>query len=89
MYREIAVIVILVLIATLQVYLCKRENRRVGLILPVLSLIASISAVIAMHFYLSPPNLISMLFLWLQVFVAMNVPTVILIGIYILYHGRR
>jgi len=89
MYREIAVIIVLVLIATLQVYLCKRESRRIGLILPVLSFIASVSAVIAMHFYLLPPNLISMLFLWLQVFVAMNVPTVILIGIYILYHGRR
>ncbi|MCL2550456.1 MAG: hypothetical protein FWE78_06010 [Methanimicrococcus sp.] len=89
MYREIAVIIILVLIATLQVYLCKRENRRVGLILPVLSLITAVSAAIGISFYSSPPNLISMIFLGIQVFVFMNIPTVILTGIYILYHGRR
>ncbi|MDV0445571.1 hypothetical protein MmiAt1_11550 [Methanimicrococcus sp. At1] len=89
MYRTIALIVILVLLFTLQVYLCKRENKRTGLILPALTFLISILAVIGIHFYSAPPNLISMIYLWLQVFIIMNVPTVILAGIYILYHGRR
>ena len=89
MYREIAVIIILILIATLQVYLCKRENKRVGLILPALSLIVSVLAVIGVSLYSSLPNLASMIYLGIQVFFAMNIPTLILTGIYILYHGRR
>lgn len=89
MYKTIAFIVVMVLITTLQVYLCKRENRRVGLILPVLSFLASILAVIGIHLYSPPSNLAGMLYLWLQVFAVMNLPTVIFMGIYILYHGRR
>lgn len=89
MYRAIALIIIMVAIASLQVYLCKRENKRIGLILPIISFIISILAIIGMHFYTALPNLISMIYLWIQVFVAMNIPTVILSAIYILYHGRR
>lgn len=89
MYRIIALVVILVLLFSLQVFLCKRENRKTGLILPALTFIISILAVIGIHLYSAPPNFVSMIFLWIQVFVAMNVPTVILAGIYILYHGRR
>ncbi|MBZ3934914.1 hypothetical protein [Methanimicrococcus blatticola] len=89
MYRIIALIFILILLFSLQVFLCKRENRKTGLILPALTFIISILAVIGVHLYSPPPNFVSMIYLWVQVFVAMNVPTVILAGIYILYHGRR
>ncbi|WNY28325.1 hypothetical protein MmiEs2_05100 [Methanimicrococcus stummii] len=89
MYKTVALIIIIVAIATLQVYLCRRENRRVGLILPAASFVVSILAVIGMHFYTAPPNLISMLYSAVQVFIMMNIPTVILAGIYVLYHGRR
>lgn len=89
MYRAIALIIILVLLFSLQVFLCKRENRKAGLVLPALTFILSILAVIGIHLYSVPPNLVSMVFLWIQVFIAMNVPTVVLAGIYVLYHGRR
>lgn len=89
MYRAIALIVIMIAVATLQVYLCKRENKRVGLILPALSFVISILAVIGMHIYTALPNLVSIIYLGIQVFILMNIPTVILSAIYILYHGRR
>ncbi|MCL2863706.1 MAG: hypothetical protein FWE54_06505 [Methanimicrococcus sp.] len=89
MYNEIAVIIALVLIATLQVFLCKRENRRIGLILPIMSLIVVTLAVIGISLYSSLPNLISQLFFAIRLFVFLNIPTLILAGIYILYHGRR
>ncbi len=89
MYRAIALIILLVLLFSLQVFLCRRENRKAGLVLPVLTFILSILAVIGLHLYAAPPNFISMVYLWVQVFVAMNVPTVVLAGIYVLYHGRR
>lgn len=89
MYRVIVLIVIMVAIASLQVYLCKRADKRAGLFLPALSFIVSVLAVIGVHLYSAPPNLVSMLYLWIQVFIAVNVLTVILAAIYILYHGRR
>ncbi|MDR2943517.1 MAG: hypothetical protein LBU81_00240 [Methanosarcinales archaeon] len=89
MYRIAAVIVLFVLLFSLQVFLCRRENRKIGLVLPALSFLCSILAVAGVHLYSEPPNLISMIFLWIQVFVAANILTVILGGIYILYHGRR
>ena len=85
----ILIAIIFVLIATLQVNLCKRESRKAGLILPALSVIASVLAVVGIIFYAMPPNLISILFTALQVFMMMNIPTVILMGIYMSYHGKR
>ena len=88
MYR-ILIIIILVLIATLQVYLCKLESRKAGLILPALSVVVSVFAVIGILTYSMPPNLVSILFTAFQVLILMNIPTIILMGIYISYHGRR
>ena len=85
----IFIAIIFVLIATLQINLCKRESRKAGLILPALSFIASILAVIGIIIYSMLPNLVSVLFTALQVLIFMNIPTVILMGIYIAYHGRR
>ena len=89
MYRVIFLAIFFVLVATLQVYLCKRESRKAGLILPIISAIASILAAVGICIYAALPNLISLLFTALQVLIMMNVPTVILAGIYILYHGKR
>ena len=89
MYRIIFIAIIFVLIATLQVYFCKRESRKAGLILPALSVVVSVLAVIGILIYAMPPNLVSILFTALQVLILMNIPTVILMGIYISYHGRR
>jgi len=89
MYRVILLAILFVLAATLQVYLCKRENRKIGLILPTLFAIASILAAVGICIYAAPPNLISLLFTALQVLIMMNVPTAIFAGIYILYHGRK
>jgi hypothetical protein len=85
----IIIAIIFVLIATLQVYLCKRESRKAGLILPALSVVVSVLAVIGILTYSMPPNLVSILFTALQVLILMNIPTVVLMGIYISYHGRR
>ena len=89
MSNSSANLIIFVLIATLQVYLCKRESRKAGLILPALSVVVSVLAVIGIMIYAMPPNLVSILFTALQVLILMNIPTVILMGIYISYHGRR
>ncbi|WNY23142.1 hypothetical protein MmiHf6_04450 [Methanimicrococcus hongohii] len=89
MNNVIALIVIMVAVAMLQVYLCRRENRRIGLILPILSFTISIVAAVGMALYSGLPNFISMAFLALQTFLLMSIPTAILAGIYVLYHGRR
>jgi len=85
----IFIAIIFVLIATLQINLCKRESRKAGLILPALSVVVSVLAVIGILIYAMPPNLVSILFTALQVLILMNIPTVVLMGIYISYHGRR
>jgi|GEM_PF-1864638 len=85
----ILIAIIFVLIATLQVNLCKRESRKAGLILPALSIVVSILAVVGIIFNAMLPNLISILVAALQVFMMMNIPTVILMGIYMSYHGKR
>ena len=85
----IIIAIIFVLIATLQVYLCKRESRKAGLILPAFSVVVSVLAVIGILTYSMPPNLVSIFFTALQVLIMMNIPTVVLMGIYISYHGRR
>ena len=90
MYRIIFIAIIFVLIATLQVNLCKRESRKAGLILPALSVIASILAVVGMVMSsYSEYNLGSIFYMALQILSFMNLPTVILMGIYMSYHGKR
>lgn len=89
MYQAVVFIVLIVLVVMLQMYLCKRESRRAGLILPALFFLFSLLAVLGAHFYISPPNLISTVYQALQIFALMNIPTVILGAIYIMYHGRR
>lgn len=89
MYKTIALIVLLVAVATLQVYLCQRKNKKLGLILPALSFIASVLAVIGTFLYSDWPNLISLFLALLQIFILMNLPTAFLIFIYIYFHGRR
>ena len=89
MFRIVLVALIFVLIATLQVYLCKRESRKAGLILPSFFFIVSILAVFWMIFNLLSVNLISVLFTALAAFFALNVPTIVLMGIYMSYHGQR
>ena len=88
-YGIVVVALVFVLVATLQVHLCKSESRKAGLILPAFSVVVSVLAVIGILIYAMPPNLVSILFTALQVLILMNIPTVILMGIYISYHGRR
>jgi len=88
MYIIVIIAIVFVLIATLQVYLCKRESRKAGLILPAFSIVVSVLAVIGIIIYSMPLNA-SVLFTALRVLIFMNIPTVILMGIYIAYHGRR
>ncbi|MDY0267122.1 MAG: hypothetical protein RBQ94_05705 [Methanimicrococcus sp.] len=89
MYRIIAVVVLSVAVATLQVYLCQRKNKKIGLILPALSFLVSISVIIGVYVYSDWPNLISLLLASLQIFIFINLLTAFLIFIYIYHHGRR
>ena len=75
----------LAFIGLLQVYLSKRHDKT-GYILPALTLAASILAVLGLYFYSAPPNLISFLFQALQIFVFINILTVILFSIYVAYN---
>ncbi|MCL2141888.1 MAG: hypothetical protein FWH46_03305 [Methanimicrococcus sp.] len=77
--------VFLALVGLLQVYLSKRHDRT-GYVLPALTLITSLLAVLGLYFYSAPPNLISFLFQALQIFILINILTVILFSIYVAYN---
>ena len=93
MSRFIVLIVFLVAVTTLQTFLCRRQNRLIGLVLPVIFFVISILIIIGFISnavsLVEPLNFITIAFVSLQLFILFNLPTAALIGIYIFYHGRR
>ena len=85
MYEYIAGAIILAAVGLLQVHLSKRHDRT-GYILPALTLAASLLAVIGFYFYYAPPNIISFLFQALQIFIFINILTILLFSIYVAYN---
>ena len=79
-------------IVWLQVRLSKKENKWLGLIMPLICLLISLSAAFGLAFFApvdSTGNNVSMIFPVLYVFVLFNIPTVILVAIYAGYRKKR
>ena len=82
----IAVLVVCIGAILLQIYLSKKENRLLGLILPLLTLLNSLLAILSLsksYSYSGP--------FWaaIQTFLIMNIPTAILIFIYFLCQHKQ
>jgi hypothetical protein len=75
-------IIFLAGIIILQIFLSKRENKWLGLILPIINVIFSIIAVLNMAI-LGNESIIQIIFQDIIVFLLCNIPTIILIAIYL------
>jgi len=68
-------------IVILQIYLSKRENKWIGIILPIINIIFSIMAVLGLTAFLNQ-SIAQSIMQFVMVFLVGNIPTVILIIIY-------
>jgi predicted RND superfamily exporter protein len=68
-------------IIILQVFLSKRENKWLGLILPIISIMFSILTVLGLAFY-GNQSTVEIIFQLIMVFLLSNIPTIILLAIY-------
>lgn len=79
-------------IVWLQVFLSKKENKWLGLILPIICVLISLSAALGLALYVpagSTESNVSMIFPALYIFVLFNIPTAILIAIYAGFRKKR
>lgn len=83
-------ILLIFLIGTmvLQIYLSKRENKWLGLIMPAINVFFSIFAALGMHFYLNE-SLGKIVISILSVLLVYNIPTFILLVIYFACREKR
>ncbi|MFC4600811.1 hypothetical protein [Cohnella hongkongensis] len=85
------IILITVAAIILQIYLCRRENKRLGLILPAISLLISI--IFTLLLYSVPDGSTASIVMQLvSIFLISNIPTLILLAIYIacrITHKRK
>ena len=81
--NSIILIIVLILILFLQISLSKKDNSKLGLVLPTLTF--AISIVAALNVYIPESNFSSAIALILSVFIYFNIPTVIFYGIYLYY----
>lgn len=86
----ITLIIILAGIITLQVFLSKQQGKK-GLILPIISLSISIIAIsgYAMFAILTPNDSSSIIMSTIMMFFILNIPTVILFAIYLIFSKKR
>jgi uncharacterized membrane protein HdeD (DUF308 family) len=68
-------------IIILHVFLSKRENKWLGLILPIISIMFSIITVLGLAFY-GNQSTAEIIFQLIMVFLLSNIPTIILLAIY-------
>jgi hypothetical protein len=68
-------------IIIMQVFLSKRENKWLGLILPIISIMFSILTVLGLAFY-GNQSTAEIIFQLIMVFLLSNIPTIILLAIY-------
>jgi predicted RND superfamily exporter protein len=68
-------------IIILNVFLSKRENKWLGLILPIISIMFSIITVLGLAFY-GNQSTAEIIFQLIMVFLLSNIPTIILLAIY-------
>ncbi len=65
----------------LQIFLSKRENKWLGLILPIISLIFSIFTILSMMVYANQ-SIAETIYQFVMAFLLSNIPTIILLAIY-------
>jgi hypothetical protein len=68
-------------IIIMQVFLSRRENKWLGLILPIISIMFSILTVLGLAFY-GNQSTAEIIFQLIMVFLLSNIPTIILLAIY-------
>lgn len=81
--NSIILIIVLILILFLQISLSKKENSKLGLVLPILTF--AISIVAALNVYIPESNFSSAIALIISVFLYFNIPTIIFFAIYLYY----
>ena len=69
----------------LQIFLSRKENKWVGLILPILSFLFSLSYPLNIPKFTAITNIIHILLIWL----ISNIPTFILLFVYFLYRKKQ
>ncbi|MGH4052391.1 MAG: hypothetical protein ACREVX_13865 [Clostridium sp.] len=77
----IKTLILLVGIIILQIFLSKRENKWLGLILPAVNVMFSIIAVLGMAFF-EKPSIAEIILQVIMLFLIWNISTAILIAIY-------
>jgi uncharacterized membrane protein YoaK (UPF0700 family) len=80
-FKSLIFIMFLVGPILLQIFLSKRENKWLGLILPMINILISIMAVLGIAFY-GNESAVEIVIQLLGMFLLWNIPTVILIAIY-------
>ncbi|MDV0446186.1 hypothetical protein MsAg5_00120 [Methanosarcinaceae archaeon Ag5] len=79
--NTVVLFLILIGIVVLQVFLSRRENKWLGLVLPALSVLFSLFTVFGMYAYVGQP-VSQIVIQTIMIFLMTNIPTVILLVIY-------
>jgi predicted permease len=74
-------IIFLAGIIILQIFLSKRDNKWLGLILPVISIMFSVMGVLGLAVY-DNQSTVATIFQLIMVFLLSNIPTIILLAVY-------
>jgi predicted permease len=74
-------IIFLAGIIILQIFLSKRDNKWLGLILPVISIMFSVMGVLGLAVY-ENQSTVATIFQLIMVFLLSNIPTIILLAVY-------
>ncbi len=84
---SIIFLVVAILIILLQIYLCRQKNKRLGLILPVLTCIPAVVYVLLSYSYnqIASYNILSIII----GIVVWNIPTAILLVIYFTFKNKN
>ena len=82
--RVITFLLVGTILTVVQVFLSKRVNKRLGLILPIISFGVSILLTIT-----SPYWIAYKIWIAIVIFILTNVPTAVLFGIYLFYRAQK
>ncbi|MTI70528.1 MAG: hypothetical protein FH751_09790 [Firmicutes bacterium] len=83
--RTIIALLFFVAIILLQIFLCKRKNKWLGLIIPIISFVFSILWILGIPYYLSMSALTLKIII---VFIIANIPTAIFLTIYFIVRNN-
>ena len=80
-------LLIIIGIILLQVYLSKKQTKRYGLVLPSISLLLSIFALLNIHIA-KDDSVVQIIITLIYSFIFSNIPTCIFLAIYYKYHNK-